>query len=899
MSRDGKFYLAPARETSGIRSLAKLDPDLHLKLMSTHHMQELWSRWEERRLDRVKGTQRQQSLHLLYWIERHAKRQPANDMPAEAGSMMLYLNHTQAKAMVTELIRWRKVHHRRPIRPREAYRVIGRFLEEVNQSPGVVAMLPQWPTQARRKSVLPMEAKALDRATRVLPIIRALRQPGTGFPLLRAAVELGVRAGLGQQVILVTLACLTRRHFESDRNAPNEWVWIPAHAAPPSVMSPHLMAYRLPLESTLTTALKTLRARKPTTARGEWLLAERPEDQSLSIPERIRIVKGRMRQELASLITTLPMTTEERRRLKLTTLLSALPHAAVLGGLPGYWVSQFSRYPIPYSSAHGLYEPHSYFARLEAPPVSTVMATDSGNHQQESVANDDTVSAMDLFATKASETNASPHSSVLTQPPGQRLMTQDSWPIDWLPSARRILKQWIGVISSDHLRKTSDKRVKKRLEALLLETSRRLTRLMGIRHSYPVMVLYWLHDLRVTRMLRVSSLHTYLSRSLPMAMADYTLSIDIQEWDNDSAQEMCWCVPRDMGWSASTTHSFLGNMGQLIRFMHSMGVLLDVEPPISGNHKTPSAKRIHFATLRQMEKVRTHLLAVPNARPDATMQWLSIALGFHGGMRASEVCALTLRDIRIECPQGTFSLEQWLEDHCPAELAKALPDTGFSPPAPHERETLHVKLRELLKSLPEIECRVYIHAGKTPSARRVLPLHLLTFCGDIELLAAWWVYRRRCFPSTALSDIALFGPSESCQAFNHAGLIAPAIDTMRSVLGSAIDFHSLRHAAVSWWLIRLEAAQSRDILNDLQEHGSWGLQKAPLKRFLKGVRGYAGQDSQDRGMLLYQLAVWIGHRTPEQTLTHYAHSLEYLHRQAMRRASEYTRAITPWVAPVT
>ena len=226
--------------------------------------------------------------------------------------MMLYLNHTQAKAMVTELIRWRRVHHRRPIRPREAYRVIGRFLEEVNQSPGVVAMLPQWPTQARRKSVLPMEAKALDRATRVLPIIRALRHPGTGFPLLRAAVELGVRAGLGQQVILVTLACLTRRHFESDRNAPNEPVLISrSRGTVDGHVASHDGLPSAPLESTLTTALKTLRARKPTTAKDEWLLAERPEDQSLSIPERIRIVKGRMRQELASLITTLPMTTEE------------------------------------------------------------------------------------------------------------------------------------------------------------------------------------------------------------------------------------------------------------------------------------------------------------------------------------------------------------------------------------------------------------------------------------------------------------------------------------------------------------------------------------------------------------------------------------------------------------
>ncbi|WP_158774193.1 hypothetical protein [Cobetia sp. L2A1] len=861
-------------------------------------MQELWSQWEERRLDRVKGRQRQQSLHLLYWIERHAKRQPATDVPAEAGSITLTLNHTHADAMAKELIRWRHVHHRRPIGRREAYGVIARFLEEVNQSPGVLAMLPQWPTLARRKSVLPMDAKALANTTKVLPIIRKLRHSGTGFPLLRAAVELGVRAGLGQQIILVTLACLTRRHFESDRSAPNEWVWIPAHSAPPRVMSPHLTAYRLPLESTLATALKTLRAKKPVTAKDEWLLANEQEDEHLPITERIRIIKDRMRQELASLVTTLPLTIEERRTIKLTTLLRALPHAAVLGGLPGYWVSQFSRYPIPYSSAQGLYEPHSYFARLEAPPASTVMASHSDDRQPEPVANNDKVSTVDLFAAETQETNAPYPSTVLTQPPGQRLISGASWPIDWLPSARRIIKQWIGVISSDYLRKTSDEYVRRRLEALLLETSRRLTRLMGIRHSYPAMVLYWLHDLRVTRMLRVSSLHTYLSRSLPMAMADYALSIDIHEWDNDSAQEMCWCVPHDMGWSASTTQSFLGNMGQLIRFMHSMGVLLDVEPPISGNSKAPSAKRIHFATLRQMEKVRDHLLAKPDATPDATMQWLSIALGFHGGMRASEVCALTLRDIRIECPQGTFSLEHWLEDQYPAGPSPTLSDAEFSPPPSHETDIIHEALSEQLRSLPEVECRVYIRGGKTPAARRVLPLHLLTFFGDIQLLAAWWVYRRRCFPTTALSDIALFGPSESGLAFNHAGLIAPAIDAMRDVLGNAIDFHSLRHAAVSWWLIRLEAAQNRDILDDLQEHGSWGLQKASLKRFLEGVQGYAGEDSRERGMLLYQLAIWIGHRTPEQTLTHYAHSLEYLHRQAMRRASEYTQAITPWIAPV-
>ena len=898
MSGDWIFSIAREKDAPVTRLLTRPDPDLHLKFMSTHHMRELWRRWEERRLDRIKGRQRQQSLHLLYWIERHAKRLPANDVPAEAGSITLALNHTQAETMVTELIRWRKAHHHRPIGRREAYGVIGRFLEEVNQSPGVLAMLPQWPTLARRKSVLPMDTKALANTTRVLPIIRELRRSGTAFSLLRAAVELGVRAGLGQQVILVTLACLTRRHFESDRNIPNEWVWIPANSTPPRIMSSHLTAYRLPLESTLATAFKTLRAKKPATAKDEWLLAEKQGDENLSITERIRIIKERMRQELASLVTTLPLTIEERRTIKLTTLLRALPHAAVMGGLPGYWVSQFSRYPIPYSSAQGLYEPHSYFARLEAPPASTVMVSHSDDRQPEAGVNDEKVSTVDLFTAETQETNAPYSSTVLTQSPGQRLISGASWPIDWLPSARRIIKQWIGVISSDYLRKTSDEYVKRRLEALLLETSRRLTKLMGIRHSYPAMVLYWLHDLRVTRMLRVSSLHTYLSRSLPMAMADYALSIDIHEWDNDSAQEMCWCVPHDMGWSASTTQSFLGNMGQLIRFMHSMGVLLDVEPPVSGNRKPPSAKRIHFATLRQMEKVRDHLLAKPDATPDATMQWLCIALGFHGGMRASEVCALTLRDIRIECPQGTFSLEHWLEEQCPAGPSPRLSDTEFSPPSQHDTDIIHEALSEQLRSLPKVECRVYIRGGKTPAARRVLPLHLLTFFGDIQLLAGWWVYRRRGFPTTALSDIALFGPSDSGLAFNHAGLIAPAIDAMRDVLGNAIDFHSLRHAAVSWWLIRLEAAQNRNILDDLQEHGSWGLQKAPLKRFLEGVQGYAGEDSRERGMLLYQLAIWIGHRTPEQTLTHYAHSLEYLHRQAMRRASEYTKAIAPWIAPV-
>ena len=94
MSGDWIFSIAREKDAPVTRLLTRPDPDLHLKFMKTHHMQELWRRWEERRLDRIKGRQRQQSLHLLYWLERHANRQPANDVPAEAGSITLALDYT-------------------------------------------------------------------------------------------------------------------------------------------------------------------------------------------------------------------------------------------------------------------------------------------------------------------------------------------------------------------------------------------------------------------------------------------------------------------------------------------------------------------------------------------------------------------------------------------------------------------------------------------------------------------------------------------------------------------------------------------------------------------------------------------------------------------------------------
>ena len=128
-----------------------------------------------------------------------------------------------------------------------------------------------------------------------------------------------------------------------------------------------------------------------------------------------------------------------------------------------------------------------------------------------------------------------------------------------------------------------------------------------------------------------------------------------------------------------------------------------------------------------------------------------------------------------------------------------------------------------------------------------------------------------------LTEVALFGPRHAPQAYTRASLIKPVIEWMRYLLGDDIDFHGLRHAAVSWTLLRLHAAQNPSFRDTLQHKHDWMFQPQTLQMTLSYFCGAEGHDTLARGTLLLQVAKWIGHREPGTLLENYAHTLGLIH----------------------
>lgn len=100
---------------------------------------------------------------------------------------------------------------------------------------------------------------------------------------------------------------------------------------------------------------------------------------------------------------------------------------------------------------------------------------------------------------------------------------------------------------------------------------------------------------------------------------------------------------------------------------------------------------------------------------------------------------------------------------------------------------------------------------------------------------------------------------------------------MRYVLGEDIDFHGLRHAAASWTLLRLHAAQKPAFKATLHHRHHWIFCDKALNATLAHFCGAEGDDTLARGTQFLHVAKWIGHRDAGTLLQHYAHVLGLLH----------------------
>jgi len=108
-------------------------------------------------------------------------------------------------------------------------------------------------------------------------------------------------------------------------------------------------------------------------------------------------------------------------------------------------------------------------------------------------------------------------------------------------------------------------------------------------------------------------------------------------------------------------------------------------------------------------------------------------------------------------------------------------------------------------------------------------------------------------------------------------LFQPVQTALRTVSGDpSLRYHHLRHSFVTFTLLRLLERSPCELLPTawlLDDHGDIALPNTTAD--ISVLAGLAPQDRPSRKRL-WQLALWAGHASPEETLSTYSHLLDWV-----------------------
>ncbi len=730
----------------------------------------------------------------------------------QTGRKTLHLNQGEVKKLVKGLYD----HHmaiQQPITRKQSRQRVNRLLGQMNMLPNISATLVPEPILAHRPTTLPSSEMSFSAAVEMDELDRHLltwsrHQDTIEAWMLVLAIRLMTRLGMGEKVMLGTLSQLTLRHIEKKRKSIN----IPSS---PDALSHEDGHYRIALPDDIWVPLRAIVTRQKSLSLDTWLFAEGEKNMELSMTERrqvlhrclVKTARHMIRDESASRETPYSHLATWKK------ITRASHYVPISKGIPSLWSTLLRDYPLPtctptpllldQSNAHH-YVPGGRLGRLP----------DRQNKR--------------ILGDRNAEDQCHPSE---TRPAGVLMVETEHLPNDWPRQVKNILQQFLSSVSRLSKKKVNAKKFENPMRDLLELYESRINLLVGYHGHYPIWILHFLYYQLRTEGNTITTAKTYLSRLTPITIFYHDAVLDMSDWDDEAVLEMEISAKQGRRWSSSTLDAFRGSFRNFIKYCHQHGVLEDVSLPKGSISLTPSVMRVRILSPDHMQAVWEDL--TKGGVDGSTFQMLAlvIALGFYGGLRASEIESLTLNDIHFGITRD------------------------------HKENT----------------CWIDILAGKTIAARRRVALHIMSPPSVVNQLHQWVSHRRKECQQVALKDIALFGPRHSSNAYVRRHLITLAIDEMRERLGEDIDFHGLRHAAASWTLLRLHAAQHPGFAKTLQHQHHWMFQSQPLQQTLAFFCGAEQLDTCERGTMLLHVALWIGHRDPETLLKHYAHTLGLIH----------------------
>lgn len=301
----------------------------------------------------------------------------------------------------------------------------------------------------------------------------------------------------------------------------------------------------------------------------------------------------------------------------------------------------------------------------------------------------------------------------------------------------------------------------------------------------------------------------------------------------------------------------------------------------------------NILTMSEEEISRTYRSALESTASSQARQYLAGRLDeFHAFVRTgSELCHLNVHDLRenagITAAVDANFITETEYQRIHHELRARYPDPvryqvllilGYRLGL-RRTEAWTLRLHQLQgRDSPELMIiSDPLKTLKSENARRRLPIRELMPPPEQKLLEQWWALRRDSLnikwfePSDALcfpSDTNAYSPQ------NEAELFVPLQQIMRQVTGdNDVRFHHLRHSMANTTLVRLQShnyPELRTHLSGLMDCSWWG-----------NGQQVVGRDH------LYQLALLMGHQSPDESISSYCHVTDLI-GHALRDRHEST-----------
>ncbi|MGP9590824.1 tyrosine-type recombinase/integrase [Halomonas sp. AOP42-B2-16] len=342
---------------------------------------------------------------------------------------------------------------------------------------------------------------------------------------------------------------------------------------------------------------------------------------------------------------------------------------------------------------------------------------------------------------------------------------------------------------------------------------------------------------RVKSKLVASTAETYLSTIARPLVAHSQTFGDVQAASADQWEALY----EDVLNSAKTSSSRAKMRNRLYEFHH---FLVDsyAFPHIDFVSANTEKQRVDVNIITPAEFRRALALIETSRQPERfrTMQELALILGYRLGIRRSECAGLQIKDVAYLFDNDAFDGE------------------------------IIIRSNEYRK-------------GKSYSATRRLPLWLLMPEERKELID--WVKRRQGEITTQqVTKQLLFCRSGNGRLLlEDKALFKPIQTALKTVSGdNTLRYHHLRHSFVTFTLLRLLEQVNGELLPRvwvLDDHRNIAMPNTDAD--ISALAGLAPQDRPSRKRL-WQLALWAGHASPDETLSSYTHSLDWILGQALR-----------------